>query len=83
MNRISHYRKKANVSQQALAHELGWIQPRLANYETKARTPSLADSRLIVKALNQLGIRCSLDDVFPPENERKDVAPSNGSTDAA
>lgn len=72
MNRISQYRKKANVSQQALAQKIGWIQPRLANYETKVRTPSLADSRRIIEALNQLGVKCSLDDVFPPEIGRED-----------
>lgn len=68
MNLISHYRKQANISQVALAQELGWNQPRLANYESNLRTPSLEDSRLIVAALKSLGVDCSLDDVFPPQN---------------
>lgn len=69
MNLISHYRKKANISQVALAQHLGWNQPRLANYESNLRTPSLEDSRLIVGALKSLGVNCSLDDVFPPQTE--------------
>ena len=66
MNLISKYRKKASISQVVLARAVGWNQPRLANYESNLRTPSLADSRLIVCALNEFGVKCSLDDVFPP-----------------
>jgi len=66
MNFISKYRKKGGLSQQALAVQIGWGQSRLANYEVNTRTPSLSDSRLIVSALNELGVQCSLDDVFPP-----------------
>ncbi|WP_370462889.1 helix-turn-helix domain-containing protein [Leclercia sp. 119287] len=40
MNLISHYRKKANISQLALAQQIGWNQPRLANYESNLRTPT-------------------------------------------
>ncbi|HEY3982665.1 helix-turn-helix transcriptional regulator, partial [Cedecea sp.] len=56
MNHISYFRKKANISQQALAREAGWNQPRLANYERSLRVPSLDDSRHIVSALNSLGV---------------------------
>ncbi|VTN15464.1 Helix-turn-helix [Raoultella terrigena] len=66
MNNISTYRKKAQLSQQALAQKIGWNQPRLANYESFVRTPSLSDSRKIIFALNEFGVDCSLDDVFPP-----------------
>ncbi|EBQ1372691.1 MULTISPECIES: helix-turn-helix transcriptional regulator [Citrobacter freundii complex] len=69
MNLISHYRKQGCVSQLALAQQIGWNQPRLANYESNLRTPSLEDSRRIVGALNLLGVCCSLDDVFPPKTE--------------
>jgi putative transcriptional regulator len=65
MNHISRFRKKAKISQQALAKQAGWNQPRLANYERSLRVPSLADSRHIVNALNSLGVICTLDDVFP------------------
>ncbi|MDD9245271.1 helix-turn-helix transcriptional regulator [Enterobacter soli] len=70
MNQISKYRKIGGLSQQALAQQVGWGQSRLANYEVNARTPSLSDSRLIVTALNRLGVVCCLDDVFPPEKIR-------------
>lgn len=69
MNKISLYRNKTGLSQVKLARVLGWTAGRLANYETFQRTPSLADSRKIVSALNQLGVKCSLDEVFPCENE--------------
>ena len=69
MNLIAQYRKKGNISQLALAQQIGWNQPRLANYESNLRTPSLEDSRRIVAALNALGVFCSLDEVFPPQTE--------------
>lgn len=72
MNLISNYRKQASISQLALAQHIGWNQPRLANYESNLRTPSLEDSRRIVSSLNSLGVRCSLDDVFPPLSEVKE-----------
>lgn len=65
MNLISHFRKKADISQRCLAEVAGWTQPRLANYESGSRTPGLTDSRRIVWALNKLGSECSLDEVFP------------------
>lgn len=69
MNLISKYRKKGGLSQQILAQRIGWGQSRLANYEVNTRTPSLADSRSIVAALNSLGVVCCLDDVFPPSEK--------------
>lgn len=70
MNLISMFRKQGGLSQQALAQQIGWGQSRLANYEVNTRTPSLADSRAIISALNALGVACSLDDVFPPQDEK-------------
>jgi len=67
MNLISKYRKQGGLSQQALASKVGWGQSRLANYEVNTRTPSLDDSRRIVSALNDLGVGCTLDEVFPPK----------------
>lgn len=66
MNQISFFREKAGIHQTALADALGWSQGRMSNYETKRRQPSLSDSRSIVAALNRLGARCTLDEVFPP-----------------
>ncbi|MDR5020485.1 helix-turn-helix transcriptional regulator [Yersinia rochesterensis] len=67
MNLIAEKRKEAGVSQAILAQKLGWSQSRIANYETCTRTPSLTDSRLIVSALNDMGLNCTLDVVFPPK----------------
>ncbi|MGS3503238.1 helix-turn-helix transcriptional regulator [Citrobacter koseri] len=68
MNLIAEQRKKISVSQAALAQKLGWSQSRIANYEKLNRTPSLSVSRQIIKALNEMGCACSLDEVFPPSN---------------
>lgn len=67
MNLIAEKRKEAGVSQASLAQKLGWSQSRIANYETCKRTPSLSASRLIVSALNEMGLNCTLDAVFPPK----------------
>ncbi len=50
--RIAHFRKKAHMSQAALAKKCGWENnARIANYELDRREPSLADLALIAKAL--------------------------------
>ncbi len=72
MNRIVELRKTKRISQIELADILGWKQARLSNYENSRRTASLDDSRAIVNALNTLGVKCTLDDVFPPADEDRD-----------
>lgn len=67
MNRIREVREAAGITQAALYRKLNWKQPRLANYETGTRTPSLKDARAIVEALNALGVEGDLASVFPPE----------------
>lgn len=69
MNRIAVVRQRAGIKQRALVVALGWTQGRLGNYEAGRRVPGLAESRAIVAALNILGAACTLDDVFPPEQE--------------
>lgn len=50
--RIKRHRKAARLSQAALAAACGWkSQSRVGNYETDFREPSLADLRLIAKAV--------------------------------
>ncbi|MBF8780981.1 helix-turn-helix transcriptional regulator [Pseudomonas fulva] len=66
MNQVRMIRERAGVSQAALRRQLGWNQSRLANYESGLRSPGLQEARLIVEALNQLGVSCCLDDAFPP-----------------
>ncbi|WP_064698666.1 helix-turn-helix transcriptional regulator [Halomonas caseinilytica] len=74
MNRIADIRHKNGIKQKDLAGQLGWPSPRLSNYETGLRTPSLDISRDIVHALQVLGADCTLDDVFPPKRNRKGQA---------
>ncbi|GHC19299.1 helix-turn-helix transcriptional regulator [Aidingimonas halophila] len=73
MNRIIELRRKHKIKQKELAACLNWHQARLSNYEHGRREPSLADSRAIVSALNELGVPCTLDEVFPP-SEKKQAA---------
>ena len=65
MNLIKSVRESAGIKQVALYSALKWPQSRLSNYENEIRTPSLNDAREIVSALNELGARCTLDDVLP------------------
>ncbi|TVO37372.1 helix-turn-helix transcriptional regulator [Vibrio algivorus] len=78
MNNIAVYRNKINVSQERLSKELGCSSSAIGNYEQGTRGLTLEMSRSIVRALNSLGSKCTLDDVFPdPDDniiESKDVA---------
>lgn len=74
MNKIREIREKARITQADLRRRLEWLQSRLANYESGARTPSLNDAREIVVALNDLGAICSLEDVFPEPVRRAESA---------
>lgn len=65
MNNLAKVRENIGITQKQLANQLGYGQPRIANYETGSRTPSLAETRRIVSALNRLGATTTLDDVFP------------------
>ncbi|WP_140921044.1 helix-turn-helix transcriptional regulator [Limnobaculum xujianqingii] len=67
MSCIRELREKANVSQEYLAEKVGLTQGAIGHYELGRRKPSLKNCRLIVSALNELGVACGLDDVFPPK----------------
>ncbi len=66
MNRIKETREAAGISQVALYRALGWSQGRLSNYEQGARKVGLDEARSLVSALNSMGCKCTLDEVFPP-----------------
>ena len=70
MNRIREVREAADILQVSLYSELSWPQSRISNYENGRRKPGLAECRLIVDALNKLGARCTLDQVFPAEPKK-------------
>jgi putative transcriptional regulator len=69
MNRIRETREAASIKQVDLYSRLRWPQSRLSNYETGLRTPGLSEARAIVAALNELGVSCDLNDVFPDEGK--------------
>ncbi|QNS16215.1 helix-turn-helix transcriptional regulator [Mannheimia bovis] len=68
MNKIAEIRNRLGVSQAQLAVQIGWGQPRIANYETGNRTPSVYVAQKIVEGLNSLGANVRIDDVFPVGN---------------
>lgn len=68
MNRISEFRKAANLTQVELAHQLNMTQGALGHYEAGRRNLSLKIARKIVSILNLRGVDCSLDDVFPTKS---------------
>ena len=67
MNRICEFRKIAGLSQLAAAQAAGWAyQSRWSQYERGVRAVDIDTGRVIVRVLNDHGVACSLDDVFPP-----------------
>lgn len=74
MNRIAAIRAEHGIKQKDLAAQLGWVASRLSNYEIGSRNPSLDDSRAIITALNELGVECTLDYVFPPRDPKEQAA---------
>ncbi|MCT4701186.1 helix-turn-helix transcriptional regulator [Enterobacteriaceae bacterium H20N1] len=69
MNNIAKERLALGLTQDQLASLFGWRQSRISNYENGSRKPTLSDCRLIVEKLNSLGSNCTLDSIFPPEQE--------------
>ncbi|MEE6042031.1 helix-turn-helix transcriptional regulator [Avibacterium paragallinarum] len=65
MNNLSKIRESIGITQKQLAIAFGCNQPRIANYESGHRIPSLANARKIVGALNSFGANVTIDDVFP------------------
>lgn len=68
MQHIRNLRKNAKVSATKLAEQIGVTVSAIYHYETNRRTPDLKQCWEIVKALNELGVICSFDDVFPNPN---------------
>lgn len=66
MNNIANERKKIGISQSVLADACGWSASRIGNYEAGIRSPDLESCRRLVKALNKLGCKTTLDKLFPP-----------------
>ena len=72
MNTLVEWRKKADLSQGALADEAGCSQAYISQLENGSRSePGLTIGRSIVRVLNAHGVSCSLDDVFPDLSGQK------------
>lgn len=69
MNNLKSLRCSAKITQAALAREVRVTQGAIAHYESGRRTPRLRDCRRVVRALERLGVHCSLSDVFPDQAE--------------
>lgn len=66
MTNLREIRESVNVSQTALAEMVGCTQGAIGHYESGRRHPDLKTCRTLVDALNKLGAKVRLDDVFPP-----------------
>lgn len=69
MSPLTEYRKKLNISQREFGDRAGFSQSAINHYETGRRTPCISDARKIVETLNNLGIACTFDEVFPPKDK--------------
>lgn len=69
MTNLRTIRESLNVSQTALAEMVGCTQGSIGHYESGRRNPDLKMCRILVQALNRLGAKVRLDDVFPPEKK--------------
>lgn len=67
MNNLKRLRKTRKITQRALAKCLGVSQGTVSNYESGRRTPGLQSSRKVVRALQALGVHCSLSETFPEQ----------------
>lgn len=65
MNNLRKYRAKTQLSQSALAVQVGVSQPMVASLEQNKKNPSLVTAQRVVTALNRNGVACTIQDVFP------------------
>lgn len=69
MNCIKKYRILAGLQQSELGKEMGLTQGAISHWELGARKPSLSACRQILAILKAHGVECTLDHVFPAEEE--------------
>lgn len=67
MSNLRKIREALKVSQTTLADKIGCSQSAIGHYEKGRRHPDLNTCRQLVAALNSMGAKVELDDVFPPE----------------
>lgn len=74
MSALTIARKKAGITQQTLAQLVGLTQAAIGHYERGRRMPGLGECRRIVAALNEQGVACTLEDVFPEPDQHSAAA---------
>ena len=68
MNNLKTYRVKSKLTQKQLAELTNISAPRVTQLERCLNQPSLKTAQRIIAALNFSGAKCSINDVFPPED---------------
>lgn len=74
-NNIALYRKKLKLNQKKFSLLCGWAddQSRISNYERGRRSPSIDDCIIMVDAIVQSGVECSLNDLFSIIDEHRET----------
>ncbi|HFQ4860128.1 TPA: helix-turn-helix transcriptional regulator [Vibrio vulnificus] len=65
MNQIKNYRNSIGATQKQLGDAVGVGQSTIDRYESGVRKLRVDQCWKIVNALNELGAKCSFNDVFP------------------
>ncbi len=64
-------RKQAGVTQGELGLAAGLSQAAVSSIERgRSKTTSVDIAQRLTRALNGLGVQCSIDDIFPPEQDQ-------------
>jgi putative transcriptional regulator len=69
-NNIKALRLSKNLVQEELKDALGWNHvSRVSHYEKGERMGTVYESREIRDALNELGVECTLEDIYPEKEK--------------
>lgn len=66
MHRLQEFRTRAGLSQADIAKAAGVTQAAISQAEAGS-LPRLPVMRAVVKAINDAGVECTLDEVFPAD----------------
>lgn len=62
----------AGLKSCSLAAVAGWKPSRLRNYEARIREPNLDGMRTLVNAFDSIGVKVSIDELFPSHETKKE-----------
>lgn len=64
-----------NIKKSEIPKQIGWKDSgRMSNYISGAREPKVSDALKIRNALNSMGVKCSVDDLFNHLLDQKEAA---------